>query len=64
MTLTLWRAVDGTVYLPRQTLLQEVRYEPALYDVALREVPREALVDGSVWCVFLDFASAAEVPVT
>jgi hypothetical protein len=58
------RAVDGMVYLPQQIRLQEVRYEPALYDVALREAPREALVDGSVWCVLLDFASAAEAPTT
>jgi hypothetical protein len=58
------RAVDGTVYLPQQLRLQEVRYEPALHDVALREAPREALVDGSVWCVFLHFASTAEAPAT
>jgi hypothetical protein len=58
------RAVDGTVYLPQQLRLQEVRYEPALYDVALLEAPREALVDGSVWCVFLHFAPAAEAPAT
>ncbi|QJR37500.1 hypothetical protein [Gemmatimonas groenlandica] len=56
------RAADGAVYLPSQILLQEVRYEPALYVAAFREAPSEALVDGSVWCVFIAFASDTESP--
>ncbi|WP_310568906.1 hypothetical protein [Gemmatimonas sp.] len=56
------RAADGTSYLPAQIQLGEVRYEPALYEAALREVPREALVDGSVWFVFIGFASDTEAP--
>jgi hypothetical protein len=55
---------DGTAFLPRQIGLQEVRYEPALYEVALREVPSEALVNGSVWCVFVSFASEVDAPAT
>ena len=58
------RDADGTAFLPRQIRLEEVRYEPALYEVALREVPTEALVNGSVWCVFVSFASAFEAPAT
>jgi hypothetical protein len=56
-------AADGVAYLPRQIRLAEVRYEPALYEAALREVPRDALVNGSVWCVLIAFASDAEAPV-
>ena len=55
---------DGAALLPRQIQLFEVRYEPALYEVALREIPSEALVNGSVWCVFVSFASEAEAPAT
>ena len=55
---------DGTAFLPRQIRLEEVRYEPALYEVALREVPNEALVNGSVWCVFVSFASEFDAPAT
>jgi hypothetical protein len=58
------RASDGAVYLPRQLRLEEVRYEPALYDNALREVPPEAFINGSVWCAFIAFASDAEAPAT
>jgi hypothetical protein len=58
------RDADGTAFLPRQISLSEVRYEPALYEVALREVPSEALVNGSVWCVFVSFASELEAPAT
>ena len=53
---------NGTAFLPRQIRLEEVRYEPALYEVALREVPNEALVNGSVWCVFVSFASEFDAP--
>jgi hypothetical protein len=58
------RTEDGMVYLPRQIHLQEVRYEPLLYDTALREVPREALTSGRVWCAFITFASDADAPAT
>jgi hypothetical protein len=56
------RDADGTAFLPLQIQLLEVRYEPALYEAALREVPSEALVNGSVWCVFVSFASELEAP--
>lgn len=56
------RAADGTAYLPRQLHLQELRYEQALFETILREVPREALINGSVWCAFIGFASDAEAP--
>ena len=58
------QAEDGAVYLPRQIRLQEVRYEGALFDDALREVPQEALINGSIWCAFIAFASDAEAPAT
>lgn len=58
------RTDDGAVYLPRQIRLQEVRYEPSLFDEALREVPRETLIDGSVWYVLIGFASDADAPAT
>lgn len=58
------RDADGAAFLPRMIQLLEVRYEPALYEVALREVPSEALVNGSVWCVFISFASETEAPAT
>jgi hypothetical protein len=58
------RAADGAAYLPRQIRLEEVRYEPALYETVLHEVPPEALIDGSVWCAFIAFASDAEAPAT
>ena len=57
------RGEDGAVYLPRQIRLEEVRFESAQYAAALREIPHEALVDGSVWCVFIAFASDADAPV-
>ena len=58
------RDAAGTVFLPRQILLEEVRYEPAHYEDALREVPAEALVNGSVWGFFASFASELEAPAT
>lgn len=58
------RDAEGRVYLPLQVRLEEVRYEPAQYEVALREVPAEALINGSVWCAFVVFASALDAPAT
>jgi hypothetical protein len=58
------RAGDGAVYLPHQIRLEEMRFEPALYATALREIPREAFINGSVWCAFIAFASDAEAPAT
>lgn len=58
------RTADGAVYLPRQLHLQEVRYEPVLYEAALREAPREVLINGSIWCVLVVFASEADAPAT
>lgn len=56
------RDAVGHVYLPSQIRLEEVRYEPAHYDIALREIPAEALINGSVWCAFVAFASALDAP--
>ena len=54
----------GRVYLPWQIRLEEVRYEPAQYEIALREIPAEALINGSVWCAFVVFASDIDAPAT
>jgi hypothetical protein len=54
----------GRVYLPLQVRLEEVRYEPAHYEIALREIPAEALINGSVWCAFIVFASDLDAPAT
>jgi len=56
------RDADGRVYLPLQIRLQEMRYEPTHQEMALREIPAEALMDGSVWWVFVAFASEIDVP--
>jgi hypothetical protein len=55
---------EGRVYLPLQVRLEEVRYEPAQYEIALGEIPAEALINGSVWCAFIVFASDLDVPAT
>jgi len=55
---------EGRVYLPLQVRLEEVRYAPAQHEVALREIPPEALTDGSVWCAFIVFASDRDAPAT
>jgi hypothetical protein len=55
---------EGRVYLPLQVRLEEVRYEPAQYEIALREIPAEALINGSVWCAFIVFASDLDAPAT
>ena len=55
---------DGKVFLPRQIHLEEVRLEPAHYESALRECPREALVSGSVWWVFVSDLSESAAPAT
>jgi hypothetical protein len=55
---------EGRVYLPLQLRLEEVRYEPAQYEIALREIPAEALIDGSVWCAFIVFPSDVDAPAT
>jgi hypothetical protein len=52
----------GKVYHPLQLRLMESRFEPSHFDEVLREVPGEALVDGSVWNVFVDFASTNDAP--
>jgi hypothetical protein len=55
---------EGRVYLPLQVHLEEVRYEPAQYEIALREIPAEALINGSVWCAFIVFTSDLDAPAT
>ncbi len=52
----------GKVYRPLQLRLMESRFEPSHFDDVLREVPGEALIDGSVWNVFVDFASVTDAP--
>lgn len=58
------RDAEGRLYLPLQIRLGEVRYEPAQYEIALREIPAEALSNGSVWCAFVVFASDIDAPAT
>lgn len=58
------RDAGGRVHLPLQIRLQELRYEPEHYEIALREVPAEALMNGSVWWAFLVFASEIDLPAT
>lgn len=53
---------EGRVYLPLQVRLEEVRYERAQYETVLREIPAEALINGSVWCAFVVFASDLDAP--
>ena len=55
---------EGQAYLPLQVHLEEVRYEPTQYETVLREIPAEALINGSVWCVFVVFASDRDTPAT
>ena len=55
---------EGRVYLPLEVRVEEVRYEPANYQIALREIPPEALINGSVWCAFVVFASDRDAPAT
>jgi PAS domain-containing protein len=54
----------GRVYLPLQIRLQEIRYEPTHHEMALREIPAEALMDGRVWWAFVAFVSEIDVPAT
>jgi hypothetical protein len=56
------RDAQGRIYLPREIFLQEIRHERAQYDIALGDVPAEALIDGSVWSAFVAFTSAADAP--
>ena len=58
------RDADGREYLPIQVHLEEVRHEPAQYEIILREIPAEALINGSVWCAFIVFASDLDAPAT
>jgi hypothetical protein len=55
---------EGQEYLPLQVHLEEVRYEPAQSETVSREIPAEALINGSVWCVFVVFASDRDAPAT
>jgi len=54
----------GRVHLPLQIRLQELRYEPEHDEIALREVPAEALMDGSIWWAIVVFASEIDMPAT
>jgi PAS domain-containing protein len=58
------RDAGGRVHLPLQIRLQELRYEPEHYEIALREVPAEALMNGSIWWAFVVFASEIDLPGT
>jgi hypothetical protein len=55
---------EGRAYLPLQVRLEEVRYGPAQYETVLREIPAEALINGSVWCALIVFASDLDAPAT
>ncbi len=54
----------GRVHLPLQIRLQELRYEPEHYEIALREAPAEALMNGSMWWAIVVFASEIDLPGT
>lgn len=54
----------GRAHLPLQIRLQELRYEPEHYEIALREVPAEALMNGSIWWAIVVFASEIDMPGT
>ena len=58
------RDEQGQVWLPRQIWLGEIRYGPEHIERAGREAPPEALVNGSIWCVAVGFASDSEAPAT
>jgi hypothetical protein len=58
------RDAEDRGYLPQQITLEEVRYEPAQSEIPLREVPANALINGSVWCVFVVFDSTLDAPAT
>jgi hypothetical protein len=50
--------------MPRQIVLHEVRYGPKDVEKAKREVPAEALANGSIWILFVGFASDVDAPDT
>lgn len=54
----------GRMHLPLQIRLQELQYEPEHYEIALREVPAEALMDGSIWWAIVVLASEIDLPAT
>lgn len=55
---------DGRVHLPLQIRLRELRYEPEHFEVALREVPAEVLMNGSMRWAIVVFASEIDLPGT
>lgn len=55
---------QGQVWLPWQIWLGEIRYGPEHIEIARREAPPEALVNGSIWCVDVAFDSDSEPPAT
>lgn len=58
------RNEEGQGWIPRQIWLRVLRYRPEDIGKVRREVPTQALVDGSVWLLFAAFDSDAHVPDT
>ena len=56
------RNAEGQVWMPRQIWLREIRYRPEDIQMATREAPAEALVDGSIWLLFAGFDSDTGAP--
>ena len=53
------RSDDRRNWLPRQISLREIRFRPDDIEMATRDVPHEALANGSIWFVFTAFDSDA-----
>ncbi|HEY4132974.1 MAG TPA: hypothetical protein VGM50_20330 [Gemmatimonadaceae bacterium] len=51
---------SGEELATRSVRILECRYDEKHYDAALRQVPAEAIVNGSVWCVFVHFDGPEE----
>jgi hypothetical protein len=52
----------GQIWMPRQISLREFRYNPEDLERARRDVPAEALINGSIWLVFAGFDSPTDAP--
>jgi hypothetical protein len=59
-----FRDADGGKYVPRQLRLEEMQMEPEHHEEVFREVPREALIEQSIWLVFAAFDLGADAPAT
>lgn len=58
------RNEEGQTWMPRQIWLREIRYRPEDIEKVSRDIPVEALVEGSLWLAFVAFDSDANAPDT